>query len=763
MNVPMRQLLDRLRNRPVFWRPEQTYGARLREIERLEPRFRSLTDDGLRAACGLVRASVAETFALVREAADRVLSMRPYDVQLIAGLAMNDGHVAELATGEGKTLAAVAPTIVHATSGRGAHVLTFNDYLARRDAAWMGPLYDFFGLSVGVIQEDLTPEERRRAYAADVTYATAKEVGFDFLRGMLVQDRAELAQRPFHYAIVDEADSILIDEARVPLVIAGQLDESLEDLGSFAVLAREMRSGEHYAIDTDDARNVTLTDDGLDFAQRGLGVPDLLGNDQVDTLTRIHAALHALCLLQRDVDYLVSDGRIELIDEFTGRVAEDRHLPDGLQAAVDAKEGLVAGRSGTVLGSTTLQHLLDRYEKLAGMTATAYTSCDELKEFYGLTTVLVPPNKPSIRIDEPDRVFETQHEKQLALVEEIASAHRTRRPVLVGTASVAESERLATALGRAGVACRVLNARNDDDEATIIADAGKLGAVTISTNMAGRGTDIRLGGANEDDHDKVVGLGGLYVIGTNRHESRRIDDQLRGRAGRQGDPGSTRFFISLEDPILERFDVLGRIPEAFRTSVDHPVVRREIERTQRIVDGQNVDIRRTLSRYSDMIEQQGVQLQERRDAVLDGSAPSILDAPPGVERTLSLALIDRAWRDHLAYVTELRDSIHLRRVALLDPLAEFQQEVIQAFADRIAGLERERIETFERATIGPGGIDLDDLGLGAPSSTWTYIVSDDPFRDQLFSKVGGTAMGIGLVVNFPLVVAWWLYRRSLRK
>jgi preprotein translocase subunit SecA len=437
-----------------------------------------------------------------------------------------------------------------------------------------------------------------------------------------------------------------------------------------------------------------------------------------------------------------------------------------------------------VLGSVTLQHLMERYGVLAGMTATAYPACQEFHEFYGLTTVVVPPNRASVRTDHPDRVFGSKRSKLRAMIDEIVSVHATGRPVLVGTASVAESEQLAASLGREGLACRVLNARNDEQEAAIVAQAGSPGALTISTNMAGRGTDIRLGGADENRRDEVVGLGGLHVIGTNRHESRRIDDQLRGRAGRQGDPGSTRFFVSLEDPLLERFDLLQRLPRAPRPSAstgdsgrEHqdPLVLREVERTQRIVEGQNLDIRRTLSRYSEMVEQQRLQLHLRREAVLHGNTESFLanrsDRYDGltrrygsefarrIERRLTLALIDRAWSDHLAFVTELRDAIHLRNVARLDPLAEFQHEVIEAFADLVRRLDEELVETFESAAIGPQGIDLESMGLRAPSSTWTYIISDDPFRDQLFSKIGGTTMGLGIVFNFPLVLLWAVYRK----
>jgi preprotein translocase subunit SecA len=790
----LERLLDRLRGRPVV-RTLSRYRPTLESINSLENELAILSGEALGERGRRLRAKVrdgalldsivVEGFALVREASRRTLGQRPYDVQLLAGLVLYEGDLAEMATGEGKTLAAVAPAWLHALAGRGAHVLTFNDYLARRDAEWMAPIYQRLGVSVGVVQEGMAPAERRRAYRADVTYATAKEAGFDHLRAFLCRDRDELVQRPFHYAIVDEADSILIDEARVPLVIAGELQQKASSVRGLTDLVSQLQEGKHYESD-EHGRNVNLNEAGYVLVEKRLGCGSLLEPPNLELLTMLNCALHARVLLRRDVDYIVRDDRIELVDGLTGRVVDDRHLPDGLQAAVEAKEGVTRGSAGTILGSVTLQHFLCNYPKLAGMTATAHTAAEELYEFYGLTTVVIPPNRPSVRVDHPDVVFTHREAMTDALVDEIHRVHDSGRPILVGTATVKESEDLASRLRSVGIGCEVLNAKRDDLEAQIVAEAGAPGAVTISTNMAGRGTDIRLGDRDESARERVVELGGLYVIGTNRHESRRIDLQLRGRAGRQGDPGSTRFFVSLEDPLISRFGVSRLIPRKHRprsqqTSIDHPVIHREIGRAQRIVDGENLEIRRTLTRYAQMVEEQRQQIHRRRQRVLagaDGNSFLASESPQRyrslretwgsqvveeAERQITLARIDRTWREHLAHAGDLRESIHLMTVARLDPLAEFQKAIIEAWNRRWQELDGQIVETFERVQVGPGGADLEKEGLQAPSSTWTYVVSDDPFRDQLFTRIGGTTMGIGIVVNFPIVLAWWLYTRFIRK
>jgi len=729
-----------------------------------------------------------EAFALVREAAHRALGMRPFEVQVVAAVALHRGKLVEMQTGEGKTLAAVLPACLNALAGRGVHILTFNDYLARRDAAWMGPVYRFLGLSVGAVQEGMGIDARRAAYAADVTYATAKEAGFDFLRMHLCREPGELVHRPFNYAIVDEADSILIDEARVPLVIAGERLSSETSPYQTAEVVGGLEEGVDWETD-ENRRNANLTERGFDRVEEALRCDNLHGPENYLLLTEVNQALHARALLRRDVDYIVRDGRIELVDEFTGRVVDDRRWPDGLQAALEAKEGLPIRPGGQILGSITLQHFLKHYPKLSGMTATAQPAAEELEGFYGLKVVVIPPNRPCVREDLPDVIFTHKEAKHRALVEEIGRAHETGRPVLVGTSSVEESELLAGRLREAGVECRVLNAKNDEAEAEIIARAGAVGAVTISTNMAGRGTDIRLGGAKEEERERVVKLGGLYVIGTNRHESRRIDDQLRGRAGRQGDPGASRFFVSLEDDLMVRFRLDHLIPAKIRPApqaepIDHPVVRGEVERLQRIVEGQNYEIRKTLHRYSSIVEKQRRTLQEWRMEVLMGRAELEVCAERmperydelrdrfGVEvlrqaeRAITLHHIDQCWADHLALITQVREGIHLAGLGRMDPLYEFHKQIAEAFWKLQQTIEERIVETFAAVEITADGIDLDQARLRGPASTWTYLINDRalPQLQQMLYGHGSTAFAIaGVLTTWPLLAAWgawrWLTKR----
>jgi preprotein translocase subunit SecA len=674
---------------------------------------------------------------------------------VVAGLALDGPNVVEMETGEGKTLAAVLPSSLIALAGRGVHVLTFNDYLARRDAEWMGPVYRFLGLSVGWVQSGLAPDERRAAYANDVTYVTAKEAGFDHLRDLLATDPADLVHRPFHAAIVDEADSILVDEARVPLVVAGLASERTSSARRLAAVVGALAPGADF--DTDEyGRNVELTEAGQARVEEALRCGNLYAEAHHDLLAEVNCALHARVLLRRDVDYIVRDGRIGVVDEMTGRVVPDRHWPDGLQAALEAKEDLPPRADGHILGQITLEHFLNGYERLCGMTGTAQDAAAELLEFYSLRVVVIPPHRPSIRLDRQDAVFTHRDAKERAVVLEVEGAHRTRRPVLVGTASVAESERLAQRLRDRGMRCEVLNARDDAREAEIVGAAGALGAVTISTNMAGRGTDIRLGGPDEAARDEVARLGGLYVIGTNRHESRRVDRQLRGRAGRQGDPGESRFFVSLEDDLLVRYGIRSLIPEPLLPArqdepIDNPVIRREVARAQRIVEGQDLEIRRTLWRYSTPVEEQRERLHARRQAVLAQA--------PGPERDATLFHIDRTWRDHLAFVAELREGIHLVRLGGDDPLTRFCVRVAEAYRDAMDRLDPS-IEGSLRAAPGERPC------LKGPSSTWTYLVNDDPFRDQLGSQLTGpgrATFAVGAAVfAMPLLILLGIADRYLK-
>jgi preprotein translocase subunit SecA len=791
----IKQLAQRLTGGPVDHKLKR-YGGRLEAVNALEPELRRASDTQLReqakALRGHARAGtplddlLVEVFALVREVARREIGMRPFDVQVIGGMGLHEGKMVQMQTGEGKTLAAVSPVVLNALTGQGVHVLTFNDYLARRDAGWMGPIYRFLGLTVRFVEQGMGRAERRNAYQADVTYLTAKEAGFDFLRDGLTYEVAELVQRPFHTAVVDEADSILVDEARVPLVIAGATEQQQGQRDLMRAVVEQLEPGVHFATD-EHGRNVYLTEEGANRAEALLG-RDLYAPANLQSLTELNLALHAEALMRRDVDYIVRHGRVEIVDDFTGRVVEDRHWPDGLQAAIEAKEGAHPSAHGRVLGSITLQHFLGQYPHLCGMTATAESAADELAGFYDLEVLVVPPNRPCIRIDHPDLIFTRREAKRRALLAEIEKVHRTGRPILVGTLSVEESEALAADLRAAGIGCDVLNARRDDQEARIVAQAGALGAVTISTNMAGRGTDIRLGGREGEGYEQVAALGGLYVIGTNRHESRRIDDQLRGRAGRQGDPGSSRFFISLEDELLVECGIDDLLSERWRPAaqlepVDNPVLRREVARTQRIVEGQNFDIRLNLWRYSHFVEQQRRIVHERRRPVLMGTVPGVLQervpaaresarralgeaALQDLERRLTLHAIDECWSEHLATVTEIRDGIHLAEVGGLSPLVEFQKRAVESFDHALNAIDARVVERFTALEITSQGMDLDEMKLRGPSSTWTYLVSDHAFTDRLAAALvsrGNVGFAVGAALTGPLLMLWALSRRLQRR
>lgn len=711
---------------------------------------------------------LSETYALVRETVQRVLHLQPFDVQLIGGIVLHQGKLAEMQTGEGKTLTAVFPAYLNALTGQGVHILTFNDYLARRDAHWMGSIYQFLGLTVGVVQEGMARTERQQAYQADITYLTAKEAGFDFLRDSLCMSPDERVQRPFHFAIVDEADSILIDEARVPLIIAGAVDDAIPDSTRFAAVAHTLEEGVDVACD-EGRRNVYLTDAGIDRVQTLLPCANIYAADQVEVFNRLQCALHAEFLLQRDVDYIVRNGKIELVDEFTGRVADQRRWPDGIQAALEAKEQLSRQRRGRMLNSITLQHFIRRYPKLAGMTATAVSAGEEFQSIYNLPIVVIPPNTPCQRQDLNDVIFHTAAEQQTALLDEILRVHRTQRPILVGTHSVAESERLAHALRQQGVTCAVLNAKNDEHEACIIAEAGQLGAVTISTNMAGRGTDIRLGGADERDKTRVVALGGLYVLGTHRHESQRIDRQLRGRAGRQGDPGSSRFLINLEDELFVTYRLTRLLPPGLLESnaavashslypgeIDNPVLRREITRIQRIIEGQHGSIKKTLYQYSTLLETQRQALSAKREEILTTAAAVEFfaaqanehfeayqtrvggEALERVSRQIWLGCIDAAWSQYLADMAEVRESIHFLRLGEQDPYFQFRKLAVTSFAEVLNDIETDALRIFTTLNVSANGLAHNDPRLKIPSATWTYLINDDPFE---------RASGLGMIVK----------------
>lgn len=727
-------------------------------------RIEELTDPELQAEFDHIRQQVAAgedpqksvvaAFALIREASARVLGMRPYDVQLLAAFAINNGTCVEMHTGEGKTLAAALAVSLRALSGRGVHVLTFNDYLAERDADWMGPLYRFLGLSVGHVGQGMDNDQRRAGYACDVTYVTAREAGFDFLRDQLCTESTQQVHRGFSFAVVDEADSILIDEARVPLVIATEADRDDADLYQFAAQVRPLVHGRHYQIKSS-GRNISFTEFGLQVLERQLSIPELHSEAHGGLLARLILALHAQVLLTRDIDYIVRDGAIELIDEFTGRVAENRKWPGGLQAALEAKEGLQIQPEGRILNSITLQHFLQSYDGLAGMSGTACEGTEELDEFYELKVVIVPPNRPCTRVDLEDRIFATKEAKYRALADEVRQQHEVGRPVLIGTASVEESQTLAVRLQRLGVSCRVLNAANDYLEAEIIAEAGAFGAVTISTNMAGRGTDIRLGGSEETTRSAVLKTGGLYVIGTNRHESRRIDNQLRGRSGRQGDPGQSCFFVSLADDLISKHgiaDLVTAPAEDDGATISDAETARRIAHVQRVIEGECFEIRRTLRSYSFLPEVQRKKVCLDRQQLMDGAVTeSVLerrdpdlyeqltqrwghDLVAAVERDVLLTHMDWCWSDHLAHAGELREGIHLVSLGGFNALDTFNKELNREFERFRRDLEARVVQTMADATWTEDGIDLKQEGLQHPSSTWTFMINDNP-RGAVLSQV----------------------------
>jgi len=690
---------------------------------------------------------LVDAYALVCEAAKRTLGLQPYDVQIMAAIALHERFLIEQHTGEGKTLSAVMPAYLNALSSEGVHVLTFNDYLSNRDAEWMGPIYRFLGLTVNSVQAGMSLSEKREAYAADITYVTAKEAGFDYLRDTIVLNESETVHRTFHYVIVDEADSLLLDEARVPLVIAGETGSSDNEGIPFAEVARQLKQGEHYDFD-ESKRNVYLNEAGSAKVESLLGCGNLYESHNSYLLSSLNCALHVESLLKKDVDYIVRDGKIELIDEYTGRVAENRHLPDGLQAALTAKEGLQSTSGGKVLGTITLQHFLSLYPKACGMTATALASAMEFEVIYDLQVVQIPPNRQNIRIDHPRRLYTHKEAKLKALVQEISSVHATGRPILIGTSSVEESDMLAEALTVADVPCHVLNARNDAKEAEIIAKAGEIGAVTVSTNMAGRGVDIRLGGGNCAQAEVVAKLGGLFVIGTHVNESARIDDQLRGRSARQGDPGASVFFVSLEDELMLQFGI-DKWVRGLRQdeALEEPVLHSKISHIQRVAMAQNFHIRQELNYYSDMVEDQRRILHEERRRILSGETPM---SPS--EQRVRLFYIDECWADHLAYVAYIREGIHLESLASRNPIDEFHTQITEAYDQIPAKINSESANMLEKLGGSNDPAKWEEFGLKSPTSTRTYMISDQYIQNKRISWTPVTVMAYYLRKLFRLIL-----------
>ncbi len=640
---------------------------RVSEINDLEPGIRALPDAAFadrtralkdRVASGTpLDAVLPESFALCREAARRTVNMRHFDVQLIGGMVLHAGKIAEMKTGEGKTLVATLAAYLNSLAGKGVHVITVNDYLARRDATWMGPIYQFLGLTVGAIQHEMDDAARQQSYAADITYGTNNEFGFDYLRDNMKYSLGTMVQRGHHYGIVDEVDSILIDEARTPLIISGPSDEATDLYNRADTIIPRLKREEDYTVD-EKARSVALTEEGVEKAEKALHVENLYEPAAMELNHAVHQALRAHILFKRDVDYVAKDGQVIIVDEFTGRLMPGRRWSDGLHQAVEAKERLKVQKENQTLATITFQNYFRMYGKLAGMTGTADTEAVEFDKIYRLEVMVIPTNRVLIRIENPDVVYRTEREKFGAVVEEIEDLHKRGQPVLVGTISIEKSEHLSDLLHKRGVRHVVLNAKYHEKEAEIVAQAGRLGAVTIATNMAGRGTDILLGGNPEyltrralhdqgvaptdvtpemlqegieryraecvTEHDKVVGLGGLHILGTERHEARRIDNQLRGRAGRQGDPGSSRFYLSLEDDLMRIFGsdrisgLMQRLGMEEGVPIEHGMVTRAIERAQKQVEARNFEIRKHLLEYDDVNNAQRTEIYRLRRELLEG-------------------------------------------------------------------------------------------------------------------------------------------------
>lgn len=675
---------------------------------------------GIAGSTSLHRAPAdEELLAKISDAVADGLGYTPFEVQLTAASALHSGLAVEMDTGEGKTLAGAMAAAMFALEGRRVHVLSVNDYLARRDAKWMRPMFQLLGLEVSSVEQSASADERRSAYGADVVYASFSELGYDVLRDRQVEVSVKRVGPRFDVGIVDEADAVMIDEGMTPLVLAGPDETAAETLIEATELVSHLQRGIHFEVAGDHA-TVSLTDAGIELVEQHAGGVNLFDEEHSHLLTRVNLALHAQELVQRDVDYLVSDDGIRLINTARGRVAQLQRWPDGLHAAVEAKEQLPITPPGIVLDQITVQDLLLRYRSLAGMSGTILPVAEELKEFYQLDSGRIERHRPNIRQDLPARVFVTEQEKTVAVVVEILRRHGEGQPVLVGTQSVSESEALAARLPES-LGARVLNARNDAQEALIIARAGEYGAVTISTQMSGRGTDIRLGGADERDRARVVETGGLAVISTALFPSARLDLQLRGRAGRQGDPGTTVVFSALEDELVQAYATEGAIRRIERGSTDAPTRERIAKQAQTIAESVRLDRHRGTWQYTRAISQQREKVLRVREEALR--------EPDRTRRIVTLFSLDEQWQQHLALLSEIRDGIHLRKLAGQNPADEFHRIALREFDGFFAEVDGAVHDRMQQ--LGDGTDALAELGLHRPSATWTYMLRDDPIDDAM--------------------------------
>ncbi|TQS40439.1 accessory Sec system translocase SecA2 [Cryptosporangium phraense] len=733
-----------------------------------------LDDDELRAAAEALRTGtelddleLVEFCAVAREIGRRVWNLDAYDVQLLAVVNMVRGsHVVDMATGEGKTLVGALVAAAYSCAGRRVHVLSVNDYLARRDAEWSAGFFSWFGISCSGVTSVNTDDERREAYRADVVYAPVHEVGFDLLRDRRRTSRSAMV---LHHeggdvrdvAVVDEIDAVLLDEALVPLVLAGD-SGAVHDGRDLASLMRGFRLGRDYEVD-DERRNATFTDVGLRAVERFLDVDNLFESDQVGHLTAANLALHAEVLVERDVDYLVRHDRVEIISSSRGRTVDKQRWPDGLQTAVEVKEGLAVSSAGEVLDQILIRALVTGYKTVTGMSGSAREAAGQIDEFYDLKIGVVPPAKPNIREDEPDRLYADAEYRDDALFAFLAEVHGTGQPLLIGTRSVATSEYWSDRLAKEGIEHVVLNARNDEEEAGIIAEAGRRGAVTVSTQMAGRGVDIVLGGSDASSSDEVRSLGGLCVVGIGRYDSARLDRQLRGRAGRQGDPGTSVFFTSVDDDlVLEQAPDVPQIRDlASDGQVETAAVRKHVEHAQRVAAGKLDQIHRKTVRYNEIVENQRAAALQWRDVILDATTPDdlgdwlsleALERLDEIDSSVAMATasnvllfhLDQAWAEHLADLAGLREGIHLRILGREAPLDEFNSLAVNAFRGLRDRVVEAADETLTTAELTDEGIDLEDAGLRRPTTTWTYMVADTPFataEDGFFSALAKTIRG----------------------
>lgn len=734
------------------------------KINSLETEYQKLTDSQLCEKTVLFKDRLdkgetlddilPEAFAAVREAAKRTIGQRHFDVQLIGGIVLHQGKIAEMKTGEGKTLVATLPLYLNALEGKGAHLVTVNDYLARFHCAWMGPIYDKLGLKASVINhessflftpnkrdvdpvsieyENLLPITRKEAYAADITYGTNNEFGFDYLRDNMVQSLDQMVQRAEHtlnFAIVDEVDSILIDEARTPLIISAPAEESASLYRQFAMMVPKLKEKEDYEVD-EKMHSVTLTDAGMKKVEGMLGLENIYDTRSIQLVHHLEEALIAHALYKRDKNYVVKDGEVIIVDEFTGRMMPGRRYSEGLHQAIEAKEGVEVQRESDTLATISFQNLFRMYEKLAGMTGTAETEAEELYKIYKLDVVIIPTNKPMIRKDLQDQIYKTEDAKFKAVALEIQKRSENNQPVLVGTISIEKSEILSRILKRMGVKHEVLNAKHHEREAKIIAQAGRPGNVTVATNMAGRGVDIILGGApfDKQEYEKVVNVGGLHVLGTERHEARRIDNQLRGRAGRQGDPGSSQFYVSMDDDLMRIFggDRMKNLMNTLRlpddVPIEHSMISRSIESAQKKVEGHNFDIRKHLVEYDDVANKHRQAIYSKRRKILEGGNihQEILDlmddearteyqkkyesigkeTMDNVERLVNLRSIDTMWIEHLNAMDLLREGIGLRGYGQRDPLVEYKAESYALFQRLLGNINAQVVEILLKADISP--------------------------------------------------------------